>query len=663
MKRYVTMTRLSGLHLLLLAVLVAGLVAVPARAQSISTQSFFRFNEFDDIKISPDGQHLAMSIPADDFGMLVIMEVDSEEVVAQFDTPRNQKINEFYWANNERIVFAPAVYLGGLDAPFFAGEIYAFNIDNTRKFKLAGFQAGDMKAYMISDLMRGDSDRIRVVSREVSRRSMARSRPTSYVLDINRESRTITGRTQANLRLPVRSPLPWGELYSDNNGVVRLAAAISEDRETLIHYREEDSDEWVDVSDILAKSQINENTQFLTFAKDNQSFSLLKYTDTRTMGIARYFPETEITETIFQHPRFDIAAEDVVYSSTYDSVIGVKFFGDVLETHYFGDHPEIAIHKSLDAAFPGQLVKITSFTASGDKAVLSVSGPKNPGEYLMMDLQSSQLTRIGSANSELNLEAMGDVQSFVINAGEDLQIHGVVTFPKIDRSSNQPMVVIPHGGPIGARDSIAFNREAQFFAHHGYVVIQVNFRGSGGYGYDFQRKGYEQWGSGMIDDISLAVTWAIQNGLADRDSICILGGSYGAFAAISSVVQEPQKYQCAIGYAGVYDLTMLDESDIPWNPGGGAYLDEALGMNEEELTRQSPVNFTDNIEVPIFLAHGGEDRRAPIEQANQLREALDESGVDYEWFYKRNEGHGFYAMENRIEFYDAILAFLEKHIN
>ena len=662
MKKYVTMTRLSGLHLLLLAVLLAGLVVVPAQAQSISTQSFFRFNEFDGIKISPDGQHLAMAIPADDFGMLVIMEVGSEEVVAQFDSPRNQKINEFYWANSERIVFAPAVYLGGFDAPFLAGEIYAFNIDNTKKFKLAGFQAGDMKAYMISDLMRGDSDRIRVVSREVSRRSTARSRPTSYVLDINRESRTITGRTQANLRLPVRSPLPWGELYSDNNGVVRLAAAISEDRETLIHYREEDSDEWVDVSDILAKSQINENTQFLTFAKDNQSFSLLKYTDTRTMGIVRYFPETEITETIFQHPRFDIAAEDVVYSSTFDSVIGVKFFGDVLETHYFGDHPEIAIHKSLDAAFPGQLVKITSFTESGDRAVLSVSGSKNPSEYLMMDVQSSQLTRIGSANSELNLEAMGDVQSFVINAGEELQIHGVVTFPMIDRS-NQPMVVIPHGGPIGVRDSIAFNREAQFFAHHGYAVMQVNFRGSGGYGYDFQRKGYEQWGSGMIDDISLAVTWAIQNGLADRDSICILGGSYGAFAAISSVVQEPQKYQCAIGYAGVYDLTMLDESDIPWNPGGGAYLDEALGTNEEELTRQSPVNFTDNIDVPIFLAHGGEDRRAPIEQANQLREALDESGVDYEWFYKRNEGHGFYDMENRIEFYDAILTFLEKHIN
>lgn len=650
------------LPLLVAAALLIGLAVTPARSQSISTQSFFRFNEFDDVKISPDGQHLAMAIPADDFDMLVIMDVDSEEVVAQFDTQRNQTINEFYWANNERIVFAPAFYLGGLDVPFFAGEIYAFNIDNTRKFKLAGFQAGDFNAYMISDLMRGDDNHIRVVRREVRRRSIERSRPTSYVLDINRESRTITGRTQANLRLPVRSPLPWGELYSDNNGVVRIAAAISEDRETLIHYRGEDSDEWVDVSDVLAKSQINENTQFLTFAEDNQSVSLLKYTDTKTMGIVRYFPETELTETIFEHPRFDLTAEDVVYSSTNDSVIGVKFYGDVLETHYFGDHPEIAIHKSLDAAFPGQLVKITSFTASGDRAVLLVSGPKNPGEYLMMDVQSSQLTRIGSANSELNPEAMGDVQPFAITTSEDLQIHGVVTFPKSDES-NQPMVVIPHGGPIGARDSIAFNTEAQFFAHHGYVVMQVNFRGSGGYGYDFQRKGYEQWGSGMIDDISLAVTWAIQNGLADRDSICILGGSYGAFAAISSVVQEPQKYQCAIGYSGVYDLTMLDESDIPWNPGGGAYLDEALGTNEEELTRQSPVNFTDNIEVPIFLAHGGEDARAPIEQANQLREALDESGVEYEWLYKRNEGHGFYQEENRVEFYDAVLAFLGRHIN
>ena len=218
------------LPLLVVAALLIGLAVTPARSQSISTQSFFRFNEFNDVKISPDGQHLAMAIPADDFDMLVIMDVDSEEVVAQFDTQRNQTIYEFYWANNERIVFAPAFYLGGLDVPFFAGEIYAFNIDNTRKFKLAGFQAGDFNAYMISNLMRGDDNHIRVVRREVRRRSIERSRPTSYVLDINRESRTITGRTQANLRLPVRSPLPWGELYSDNNGVVRIAAAISEDR-------------------------------------------------------------------------------------------------------------------------------------------------------------------------------------------------------------------------------------------------------------------------------------------------------------------------------------------------------------------------------------------------------------------------------------------------
>lgn len=650
-------------HPLFAIFLLLAITLAPSSAfnQTLSTEAFFRFNDLDGVKISPDGRHVAMTVPTEELGMLVVMEVETNNIVAQFDSRPNQKMGEFYWANNERILFSTVIVVGGLDAPLITGEIFALNIDNTKKLRLVGPEAGDIGAYRVSNLIRDDAEQVRVVRHDIQRRSTNRSRPSSYLLDIYAESRSITGRTQANLRGAVRSPLPWGNLFSDRAGNVRVATAMSEERQMQIHYRANDDSDWMDISDSFATDGTDTEFQFLNFSLDNSSFYLLKNTDYGTKGLVQFFPETQATEIIYQHPQFDIAASDIVLSNKQDAILGVKFFGDILETHYTGDHPEIVLHKSLDAAFPGERVRVTSATVDGKQAIISVAGPQKPGDYFIMNTETSQLTQVGSANSMLPKEQMATVQAFVIKSRDDLDLHGLVTLPKVE-ISNQPMIVIPHGGPIGIRDTLAFNREAQFFAHHGYVVLQVNFRGSGGLGHAFRERGYEQWGTGMIEDISLAVTWAIQNNIAARDKVCIYGGSYGAFAALASVIQEPDKYQCAIGYSGIYDLTTLDESDIPWNPGGGAYLEDALGTDETELARQSPINFTDNIKIPLFLAHGGEDNRAPVSQANRLRGALDESGVEYQWMLKRNEAHGFYNQENRIEFYDAVLAFVDQHL-
>lgn len=646
-----------------LAALTSTLFLSSSFSQTLTTEAFFRANEFDGIKISPDGEHVAMAVPSSSSGSLVIMKTESNEVTAQFDTKINQKIGEFNWANNERIVFSTVINIGGLDTPLLTGSIFALNIDNTRKLTLASPSAADRHAYGISNMLMEDDRSIRVNSIRLSRgRSINRSRPSSHLLDIYRPSSTITKDSQANLRNEVRSPLPWGNLHSDHTGTVRIATAISEDREIQMSYRQSNDAEWVDISRDFAETGDNQNVEFLGFDLDNKSFLALKITDHDTTGLVQYFPETRRSEIIYQHPDFDISAGDIVLSNKQDKIIGVKFYGDVLEKVYFGEHPDITLHKSLDDAFPQERVRITSVTAGGEKAILEISGPQQVSNYLIMDIAETQLVQIGSANSMLAKDDMAQVHPFSINSSEGHTLHGLVTLTN-DPSDNQPMIVIPHGGPIGIRDSLNFNREVQFFAHHGFNVLQINFRGSGGYGNEFQKLGYREWGSGMIRDISLATTWAVQNDLAARDKICIYGASYGAFAALASVVQEPDKYQCAAGYAGIYDLTTLDKSDIPYNPGGGAYLEEAVGVDEAELSRQSPINFTDNIKTPIFLAHGGEDNRAPVSQANNLRKKLDESGVEYEWLYKRNEGHGFYDEENRIEFYENLLAFFERNLS
>lgn len=637
-------------------------VQLAATAQTISTETFFRFNEFDGIKIAPDGRHLAMSMPREDQSLLVIVDIVSDEVKAQFSTPNRQQVGDFFWANEERIIFSPTISIGGFDTPFLTGEIYALNIDNTRKFRIAGPAPGDLNSYQVSHTLPDDREHIRVVSQEVRRRSVSRSRPSSVLVDIYSQTYNITKRVQANQRFAVRSPLPWGGLYSDWSGEVRLALSINENREVEVRYRENSDSDWRDISNAFPETQYDDSGEFLGFSRDNQSIYFLWTAATGTTGLYQYRLETGAMELLYSHETFDLSSADVVFSSDRAEVIGVKLIGDLPEQYYFSDHPEVALQQSLDAAFPQERVRITSTTVAGDRAVVFVSGSQRPGNYYLMDVAGPTLTEIGEVNAGLPREEMAEVSPFIIKNREGMLLHGLVTLPKIE-SDSLPMIVIPHGGPIGVRDVYSFNREAQFFAHHGYAVLHINFRGSGGFGDEFARAGYQQWGAGMIKDISLAVSWAVQNNIADKDRICIMGGSYGAFASLASVVQEPQKYQCAIGYAGVYNLTELSKSDIPFNPGGTKYLDDAVGDDEEELRRQSPLFHTDKIEVPVFLAHGGEDRRAPVSQFEDLLEALEDNNKEVETLFLRNEGHGFYQLENRTEFYEKALQFVNRHLN
>ena len=218
-------------------------------SQSLTTEAFFRFNDFDGIKISPDGVHVAMAVPKENLGSLIIMDIETNSIVAQFDTRINQKMGEFYWANNERILFSTVITIGGLDAPLLSGEIYALNIDNTRKLRLVGPAAGDIAGYGISNMLMDDEEHVRVVRLQIRRGRTGRSRPTSYLLDIYDQPVSLTGRTQASLRRAVRSPLPWGNLHSDRAGIVRVATAVSEEFIPQIQYRADDDAQWIDISD------------------------------------------------------------------------------------------------------------------------------------------------------------------------------------------------------------------------------------------------------------------------------------------------------------------------------------------------------------------------------------------------------------------------------
>jgi dipeptidyl aminopeptidase/acylaminoacyl peptidase len=286
----------------------------------------------------------------------------------------------------------------------------------------------------------------------------------------------------------------------------------------------------------------------------------------------------------------------------------------------------------------------------------------SPGDYYLFDTQTKKADFVRAARSWIQPQLMRPMLPIEVTARDGLKLHGYLTRPAGE--GPHPLVVLPHGGPHGVRDVWGFDWEVQLLASRGYAELQVNFRGSEGYGMDFAAAGYGQWGASMQDDVTDATRWAIEQEIAHADRICIYGASYGGYTALMGAAREPKLYRCAIGYVGVYDLELMFKSgDIPDSRSGLAYLRKVLGEDSADLQARSPVNLADRIEVPVLLIHGKEDWRADYKQAKRMRSALESNTKPFEWMSLSREGHGVYDEETRREVYERILAFLDKHLS
>jgi dipeptidyl aminopeptidase/acylaminoacyl peptidase len=247
-----------------------------------------------------------------------------------------------------------------------------------------------------------------------------------------------------------------------------------------------------------------------------------------------------------------------------------------------------------------------------------------------------------------------------LKARDGTPLHGYLTLPK-GLQRNAPLVVMPHGGPFGVRDNWEYSPDVQLLASRGYAVLQVNFRGSSGYGREFLMAGYREWGGAMQHDVTDATRWAIEQGIADPQRVCIYGASYGGYAALMGVASEPDLYRCAIGHIGVYDLPMMySQGDIQDRLSGENYLDDTLGR--DGLEERSPTRLASSIKVPVLLTAGKEDDRAPPEHTERMAAALRKAGRQVESKVYAGEGHGLYVEANRLDHAQRVLAFLDRHI-
>ncbi len=242
-----------------------------------------------------------------------------------------------------------------------------------------------------------------------------------------------------------------------------------------------------------------------------------------------------------------------------------------------------------------------------------------------------------------------------------MRIHGYVTLPRGARAAPPPMVVVTHGGPHGIRDHWGFDPTVQLLASEGFAVLQVNYRGSGGYGLGYEEAGYGHWGDRVVQDVVDATRWAVRKGFADPARICAFGGSFGAYASLQAAILAPDLFRCAVGYAGIYDLTRMSwTGDIPWSRHGRDYVRTAVGTDATALKTASPVFHADALRARVLLVHGEQDERAPIAHAEEMRKALTEAGHPPEWLVEPREGHGFYDEGARERMWTRVVAFLKE---
>ncbi|HKV95889.1 MAG TPA: S9 family peptidase [Gammaproteobacteria bacterium] len=667
------------------------LVAAQAADTTVPpVQAFFSYPQISDVQISPDGKYLAMVVADDETGenrkVLAIIGTDDRKPKVNFRVAATREIWKFWWANDQRVLIATATRTGALSAAIPDGSLYAINVDATQSMQLLGRMPNKNVAQTAGDKPVPDST---AQFTHIRRNEADKGPQKEYMFDgmlfiPNSNARhvlvdgwaTDSTRMQAldvdvysgDVRVVTTSPTYGGGFLGDANGQVRLAWGVKKlNGDSQLFYRDAgDAANWQDISALYkGLDPADEETGPLGMAQDGKTFYWRGRTADSTIGLFNVNPADMSKQLLYSSANFDVA--EYIYGDFADNrhkIIAVETYPGLPQLHVIDQKDsETAVLLALRQAFPGQEVNVTSATRDGASMIVYVGSDRNPGDYYLFNRKTLKADILFSTLDQIDPDKMAVMQPVTLQARDGLTLHGYLTEPRGKPSEKLPLILLPHGGPHNMRDFWGWDPEVQFFASRGYAVLQVNFRGSGGYGLKFQSLGYRNWGTTMQDDLADAVEWAVKQGIADPNRICIYGASYGGYAALENVIRFPRLYKCAAGYVGVYDLTLEAKyGDVHRSAYGRNYLEIVNGNNELELKEYSPVFNAARIKVPVFIAYGGKDQRVVPDNAEELMAAMDAVGKKYEVLFYPYEAHGFRKPEDRFELYTRLLAFFDKYI-
>jgi dipeptidyl aminopeptidase/acylaminoacyl peptidase len=446
----------------------------------------------------------------------------------------------------------------------------------------------------------------------------------------------------------------WG---TDHEGRLRIATT-SDGVDTSLLYRASEDEEF---APILTTS-FKETVSPLFFTFDNRRLYVAPNRGRDKSAIFEFDPVTAKEGALLvESPEADV--DSLSYSHKRKVLTAARWVTSKVQRKFFDAQTE-AMFRDLEARLPGYEISLTSADKAEDKFVVAATSDRTPGKRYLYDKATRELTLLADVAPWLPEDELAPMRPIQYTSRDGLVIHGYLTLPKGVEARNLPVVVNVHGGPWH-RDVWGYNPEVQFLANRGYAVLQVNFRGSTGYGRAFWEASFREWGRKMQDDVTDGVQWLIAQGIADPARVAIYGGSYGGYATLAGLAYTPDLYAAGIDYVGVSNLLTFMKSIPPyWKP-MLAMLPEMVGDMEKDeamLRAASPVFSADRIKAPLLIAQGAKDPRVVKSESDQMVEAMRKRGVEVEYLVKDNEGHGFHNEENRFEFYEAMERFLDRHL-
>lgn len=605
------------------------------KAPLIPVEDFFKNADKTGWQISPDGQYISYrSSHLGHMNVFVRKITDSTGVPVTFDSVRN--ISQYQWKGN-RILYLQDV---GGDENF---QLFSVSMDGKDQKALTPFPK--VRTGILNDL-RYVSGKEKEVMITLNKRDARYFDPYSINIE--------TG----ELKELYKNDKNFDSWYTDHNGVIRLAGK-TDGVNTTLYYRATEADPFDSILTTNYKETFFPN--FFTF--DNKNIYAASNIGRDKIAIVEYdlAAKKEIRE-IYANPEYDV---DGVDFSAKRKVLQSAFYTSWKGEQHFLDKEAEADYNKMKDKFKGYEVAIYGNNNEEDKFIVWTGNDKLPSKFYFYDKKTGETKYLATGRPWLKEEHMATMKPIEYKSRDGLTIHGYLTLPKGYEAKNLPVVINPHGGPW-ARDQWGFNNEAQFLANRGYAVLQMNFRGSTGYGKEFWLKGSKEWGKKMQDDITDGVNWLIKDGIADPKRVAIYGGSYGGYATLAGVTFTPDLYACAVDYVGVSNMfTFMNTIPPYWEP-FKKQMYELVGDPVKDstlLAEVSPALHVGKIKAPLFIAQGANDPRVNKAESDQVVEALKKRGVQVEYMVKNDEGHGFANENNRIDFYKAMEKFFDKHLS
>ena len=355
-------------------------------------------------------------------------------------------------------------------------------------------------------------------------------------------------------------------------------------------------------------------------------------------------------ELVLNHKNYDVEGE-LRRSKETNEVVGIGY--------YYWDEKYKNLMESIDLSLPDTDNIILEISDDGNKYILFTSNDNEPGNYYIGDKQDHTIKFIAHRYKKLTPKLLSQKTKIKYKARDGLEIEGFITLPQGKKTKNLPTIIFPHGGPI-SYDSSGFDYWTQFFSNKGYAVFQMNFRGSSGYGHDFMKQGIASWGQAMQDDVEDGTQWLINEGIADKDKVCIIGASYGGYAALMGGIKSPDLYQCIVSFAGVTNVGKLVRSYRRFT--NYDIVKKQIGNDYDKLLDSSPVKHSKKINKPVLLIHGTKDRVVDPDQSEDMFDELKENNKVVEYIELEDGDHYLSNNEHRLQTFKAIDKFLDNYL-